>query len=85
MLQIYIAFSYELLTRWNVSRSADDANVFLVNDFQDPLQVRVVRVYFFGLFSQLYYQSYMIQSTNTINSPSFPFWFLSSKISVVLI
>lgn len=54
MLQIYIAISCELLTRWNISRSADDANVFLVNDFQDPLQVRIVLIYFFGLYLQLY-------------------------------
>ncbi|RVW47509.1 hypothetical protein CK203_113278 [Vitis vinifera] len=38
---------------FDILRSADDANVFLVNDFQDPLQVRIVLIYFFGEASSL--------------------------------
>ena len=37
-----------ILIKNGLFRSADDANVFLVNNFQDPLQVHTFTAFFFS-------------------------------------
>jgi len=36
-----------------ITRSAEDANVFLVNDFENPLQVHIILIYSFGWLVEL--------------------------------
>jgi hypothetical protein len=37
----------------SIPRSAEDANVFLVNDFENPLQVHIILIYSFGWLVEL--------------------------------